>query len=76
MDDRGPAYLEATVLVNNYCSWIKRYLWRLTGVEPDIPQFYFNLYVYLLRVKCDYARLPKIARVVRRLLMTDAVFRS
>ena len=76
VDDRGPAYLEAMVIVNNYCSWIKRYLWRFTGVDPDNPQFYFNIYLYLIRVKCDDARWPKIARVVRHLLMTDAVFRS
>ena len=33
-DARDPAYLEAMALVNNLCSWIKRYLWRFTGMDP------------------------------------------
>ena len=75
-DVRDPAYLEAMALVNNLCSWIKRYLWRFTGMDPKNLQSYLNLYVYLFRVKRDGERWPKIARVVRHLLMTDARFRS
>lgn len=75
-DVRDPGYLEAMGLVNNLCSWIKRYLWRFTGMDPDNLQSYLNLYVYLFRVKRDDERWPKIARVVRHLLMTDARFRS
>lgn len=75
-DVRDPGYLEAMELVNNLCSWIKRYLWRFTGMDPDNLQSCLNLYVYLLRVKRDDERWPKIARVVRHLLMTDARFRS
>ena len=75
-DVRDPGYLEAMELVNNLCSWIKRYLWRFTGMDPDNLQSYLNLYVYLFRVKRDDERWPKIARVVRHLLMTDARFRS
>ena len=48
----------------------------LTGMDPDNLQSYLNLYVYLFRVKRDDERWPKIARVVRHLLMTDARFRS
>lgn len=75
-DVRDPAYLEAMALVNNLCSWIKRYLWRFTGMDPGNLQSYLNLYVYLFRVKRDDERWPKIARVVRHLLMVDARFRS
>lgn len=75
-DVRDPAYLEAMALVNNLCSWVKRYLWRFTGMDPSNLQSYLNLYVYLFRVKRDDESWPKIARVVRHLLVTDARFRS
>ncbi len=38
-------------------------------------QSYLNLYVYFFRVKRDDGRWPKIARVVRHLLMAEARFR-
>lgn len=75
-DVRDPAYLEAMALVNSLCSWLKRYLWRFTGMDPANLQSYLNLYVYLFRVKRDDERWPKIARVVRHLMMADARFRS
>lgn len=75
-DVRDPVYLEAMALVNNLCSWLKRYLWRFTGMDPDNLQSYLNVYVYLFRVKRDDERWPKIARVVRHLFATDARFRS
>lgn len=75
-DVRDPECLEAMALVNNLCSWLKRYLWRFTGMDPDNLQSYLNLYVYLFRIKRDDERWPGIARVVRHLLMTGARFRS
>lgn len=75
-DVRDPAHLEAMALVNNLCSWIKRYLWRFAGMDPANLQSYLSLYVYLFRVKRDDGRWPGIARVVRHLLMTGARFRS
>lgn len=75
-DVRDPAHLEAMALVNNLCSRIKRYLWRFTGMDPANLQSYLSLYVYPFRVKRDDERWPGIARVVRRLLMTGARFRS
>lgn len=62
-------------LVNNLCSWLKRCLWRFTGMDLENLQFYLNLYVYFFRVKRDDERWPKIARVVRHLLMAEARFR-
>lgn len=75
-DVRDPAYLEAMALVHNLCSWVKRYLWRFTCMDPANLQPYLNLYVHLFRVKRDDERWPKTARVVRHLLTTDATFRS
>ncbi len=75
-DVRDPAYLEAMALVNNLCSWIKRHLWRFTGMDPANLQSYPSPYVYPFRVKRDDERWPGIARVVRHLLMTGARFRS
>ena len=61
---------------NNLCSWLKRYLWRFTGMEMKNLQSYLNWYVYLFRVKQAKERRPEIARVVRHLLMIDSHFRS
>lgn len=72
----NPVYLEQMALVNNLHSWIKRYLWRFTGMGPANLQSYPNLYVHPFRVRRDNEKLPKIARVVRHLIMTDARFRS
>lgn len=46
-DVSDPVYLEIMELVNNFCSWHKRYLWRFTGMEPANLQSRLNLYVYL-----------------------------
>jgi transposase-like protein len=75
-DIRDPVYLERVAMVNNLCSWIKRYLWRFTGMEMKNLQSYLNWYVYLFRVKQAKERWPEIARVVRHLLMIDSRFRS
>ena len=75
-DVRDPVYLERVAMVNNLCSWIKRYLWRFTGMGMKYLQSYLNWYVYLFRVKQASERWPETARVVRHLLMADARFRS
>lgn len=75
-DTRDRAYLENMELVNDLCSWLKRYLWRFTGMKPDNMQSYLNWYVYLFRVNQARDRWPETERVVRHLLMTDATFRS
>ena len=33
-DVTDPAYLGAMEMVNNPSSWLKRYLWRFTGMDP------------------------------------------
>ena len=75
-DVNDPIYLECMSLVNNLCSWLKRYLWRFTGMDPSNLQSYLNWYVYLFRVKQARDKWPETERVVRHLLMTDAYFRS
>ena len=75
-DTRDPVYLERVAMVNNLCSWIKRYLWRFTGMEMKNLQSYLWWYVYLFRVKQARVKWPEIARVVRHLLMAQGHFRS
>lgn len=75
-DVSDPAYIEAMAMVNNLCSWLKRYLWRFTGMSPRNLQSYLNWYAYLFRVNQARERWPETERVVRHLLMTEARFRS
>jgi len=75
-DCTDPAYLEAMGMVNNLSSWLKRYLWRFTGMDPANMQSYLDWYVYLFRVHQAEDRWPKTARVVRHLLATDATYRT
>lgn len=75
-DVRDPVYLAQLAMVNDLCSWLKRYLWRFTGMSMSNMQSYLNWYVYLFRVNQARDRWPETERVVRHLLMTDATFRS
>lgn len=75
-DAADPAYLEAMELVNNLCSWLRRYLFRFPGMKKGNLQSYLNWFVYLFRVRRDEEKWPKTARVLRHLLMSDAHFRS
>lgn len=50
-DVGDPAYLEAMEMVNNLSSWLKRYLWRFTGMDPANPRSYLDWFVYLFRVR-------------------------
>ncbi|MGX8703201.1 MAG: IS1595 family transposase, partial [bacterium] len=75
-DARDPVHLERVAMVNNPCSWIKRCLWRFTGMEMKHLQSYLNRYVHLFRVKQAREKWPEIARAVRHTLMTEGHFRS
>lgn len=75
-DVGDPAYLEAMEMVNNLSSWLKRYLWRFTGMDPANLQSYLDWFVYLFRVRQAQDRWPKTARVVRHLIMADATYRT
>lgn len=75
-DCTDPVYLECMSLVNNLCSWLKRYLWRFTGMAPENLQLYLDWYVYLFRVNQARDRWPKVERVLRHLAMADARYRT
>jgi len=75
-DVSDPLYVEAMAMVNNLCSWLKRYLWRYTGMDPANLQSYLNWYVYLYRVNQARDKWPETERLVRHLLQTDAHYRS
>ena len=75
-DVNDPVYLERAAMVNSLCSWIKRHLWRFTGMAMKYLQSCLNWYVYLFRVKQAGERWPETARVVRHLMLADARFRS
>lgn len=48
--ENDPVYLERMEMANDLCSWLKRYLWRFTGMSPRNLQAYLNWYVYFFRV--------------------------
>lgn len=75
-DVRDPIYLECMEMVNSLCSWLKRYLWRFTGMDPANLQSYLNWYVYLFRVNQAREKWPRTARVVRHLMMVDSHYRT
>lgn len=75
-DVNDPAYLEAMGLVNNLCSWLRRYLFRFPGMKKENLGSYLNWFVYLFRVRRDEGKWPKTARVLRHLLMSDSHYRS
>lgn len=75
-DVRDPEHLESMALANSLCPWIKRCLWRFTGMPMPNMQSYLNWHVYLFRVSQARDRWPETARVVRHMMMSDASFRS
>ena len=75
-DASDPAYLDAMEMVNNLSSWLKRYPWRFTGMDPANLQSYLDWFVYLFRVRQAEEKWPKTARVVRHLMMADATYRT
>ncbi|MEE0448793.1 MAG: hypothetical protein UC928_02650, partial [Collinsella sp.] len=75
-DVNDPVYLERMEMVNDLCSWLKRYLWRFTGMSPANLQAYLDWYVYLFRVNQARDRWDPTARVVLHILMADATYRS
>ena len=75
-DANDPVYLERMEMVNDLCSWLKRYIWRFTEMSPKNLQAYLDWYVYLFRVNQTHDRWDPTARVVRHILMADTTYRS
>ena len=67
-------YLASMELINNMCSWIKRYIYRFVGMKISNLQSYLNWFVYLLRVKKDEEKYPKTERIIRHLLLNESRF--
>lgn len=65
-DVNDPVYLERMEMANDLCSWLKRYLWRFTGMSPRNLQAYLDWYVYQARDRWD-----QTARVVHHILMAE-----
>ena len=63
-------------MVNNPCSWIRRYPRGYAGMDMKYLQSYLNWYAHLFRVKQAEEKWPKVERVLRHLFMADATFRS
>lgn len=38
-------------MINNMCSWLKKYIWRFIGMEVENLQSYSNWFIYLQRCK-------------------------
>ena len=62
-------YLKNMALINNMCSWLKRYIWRFIGMEVDNLQSYLNWFIYFQRCKRDDETWPKTTRILRHLLL-------
>lgn len=58
-DVRDPIYLECMAMVNHLCSWLKRYLWRFTGMDPANLQSYLNWFVYFFALTRRRTNGPK-----------------
>jgi hypothetical protein len=53
-------------LVNNLCSWLKRYLWRFTGMSMSNMQSYLNWYRLLHTVLRVTNGSPKGSKTARK----------
>lgn len=69
-----PVYLEHMALVNNLCSWIRRYVGRFSCMRSANLQSYLNWFVYLFRVHRDEKKWPVEERVVRHLALSNSTY--
>lgn len=70
--DKSEEALSHMAMINNMCGWIKRYLWRFIGMDLDNLQSYLNWFIYLQRVKRDDEKWPKMERIIRHLVLSNA----
>lgn len=73
-DSKSNDYLLHMALINNLCSWIKRYIYRFVGMRKENLQSYLNWFVYLLRVKNSTNKWPKLERILRHLILNEGTF--
>ena len=72
-DPKSSDYLLHMALINNLCSWIKRYIYRYIGMRKENLQSYLNWFVYLLRVKNSTDKWPKMERILRHLVLNEGI---
>ena len=68
-------YLENMTLINNMCSWLKRYIYRFIGMRMTNLQSYLNWFVYLFRVKGAVEQWPKMDRILRHLILFNGTYK-
>ena len=71
----GKEYLENMALINNMCSWLKRYIYRFIGMRMTNLQSYFNWFVYLFRVKGAVEQWSKMDRILRHLILFNGTYK-
>ena len=72
-NSKDPYYLKHIALINNMCSWLKRYIWRFIGMDIHNLQSYLNWFIYLQRCcKRDDEKWPKTTRILLHLVLTNA----
>lgn len=71
---KDEASLKAMLMINSFCSWVQRYLNRFYGMRPEYLQQYLDWFVYVFRVKREDEEWPKTMRLVRHLLLSEAVW--
>ena len=74
-DPKDRNYLENMALINNMCSWLKRYIYRFIGMRMDNLPSCLNWFVYLFRVKGAADRWSKMERILRHLVLTDVQYK-
>lgn len=74
-DTSNQEYLDNKALINNMCSWLKRYIYRFIGMRMVNLQSYLNWFVYLFRVKENVDKWPKMDRILRHLILSDVQYK-
>ncbi len=74
-DIKDTEYLENMALINNMCSWLKRYIYRFIGMRTENLQSYLNWFIYLFRVKGNVDKWPKMDRILRHLVLNDGQYK-
>lgn len=74
-NEKDKNYLENMALINNMCSWLKRYIYRFIGMRMNNLQSYLNWFVYLFRVKGNTETWPKMNRILRHLVLSNIQYK-
>lgn len=69
-DPSNEEYRSNLAMVNQLCSWVRRYLSRHTGMDMKYLQDYLNWYAYLFRVNQARKKWPPTQRIIRHLMLT------